>query len=235
MESPKQFDVERAIIGWRIELSGPGSLTQQDIDELENHLRESMDDLAGQKLTAEEAFAVARQRLGNPVSLRDEYQKTNPSRLWSIRVCWMLAGYLSFTLIGTAATLVSKLAVFASFASGLRPGLANLSGILTLVGVWALFCDFLRNRCQSHQKPLSIPGTDLLNRRPITSALSIASIYLVMYILGQAVNTYLVRNLGPSHELMTHTYLTQALSNLALTCLVLLGATLAIQRLRREA
>jgi hypothetical protein len=101
MESSTQFNLEKDIQKWRSDLKGQGSLDSNDLDELENHLRESVEDLESEQLSLEEAFIVAKRRIGKPSDLRAEFQKVNPGRLWSTRVCWMLVGYLSFTLIGT--------------------------------------------------------------------------------------------------------------------------------------
>ena len=233
MESSNQFDVEKEIISWRSELGG--SLATQELDELENHLRESMDELASEKLTAEEAFTLAKRRLGNPVDLRNEYQKTNPSRLWSIRVCWMLVGYLSFTLIDITAALFSKLTVLISYSSGLQSGLANLSGILILIGTWTLFCRFLQNRCQSNERSQPIPFSEFLRRHPIASALTIATLYPITQFIDQSVAVYFTRVLAGAPGQAIHDYLlTQLFSHLGLTCLLLAGATLAIHRLRSQ-
>ena len=101
MESSTQLNLEAGIKAWRTDLQGQGSLGSGELEELENHFRESIEDLESDQLSLEEAFIVAKRRIGNPSDLRAEFQKVNPGRLWSTRVCWMLVGYLSFTLIGT--------------------------------------------------------------------------------------------------------------------------------------
>jgi hypothetical protein len=234
MESSTQFNLEKDIKTWRSDLKGQGSLDSNDLDELENHLRESIEHLAIGTLSMEEAYIVAKRRMGEPADLRVEFQKVNPGRLWSTRVCWMLVGYLSFTLIGTFAALFSKLTALVSVFAGIQSGIANFSGILILVATWTLFVHFLRKRCQSNGGVQPFPFLDFFTRHPTASALITTMVYLTTYVLGQATTNYFAQNLpGSRGEEISNYLLTQLFSTLGVTCLLLAGATLAIHGLRR--
>ena len=53
------FDINEQIIKWRSNLAQSETLAGSDIDELENHLREEIEDLTDLKLSSEEAFLIA--------------------------------------------------------------------------------------------------------------------------------------------------------------------------------
>lgn len=234
MESSTQFNLETGIKTWRSEVKGQGALNSNDLDELENHLRESIEDLESEQLSLEEAFFVARRRIGKPSELGSEFQKVNPGRLWSTRICWMLVGYLSFTLVGSLASLFSKFVVLSSFAMGLQSGVGSLSGILILVVTWLLFIRFLAKRCTSTEARGALPLSDVLNRRPVVLATSIGMLYLLLHVLGLIITAYFSRTLmGNYSKDIANLFLIQSLLVPGMTCLLLAGTTLAIQKLRR--
>ena len=233
MESSNQFSLETGIKTWRSDLRNQGSLDSNDLDELENHLRESIEDLQSEELSLDEAFIVAKRRIGKPSDLRAEFQKVNPGRLWSTRVCWMLVGYLSFTIVGSLASLFSKLAVFSSFAMGLQSAVASVSGIAILIVTWLIFLRFLAKRCTSTEPKGALPLSGALNRHPFAAATSIGMLYLALYVLGQVITVYFTRTLmgDPSKEI-ANLFMIQALLSPGMTCLLLVGTILGIQKLR---
>ncbi len=95
MESSSLFDLNEAIRRWRERLSGLRSFGADDLEELENHLRESIAELQAGILSQEEGFLVATERLGSDQRLADEYAKTNARRIWTGRAVWMLGGVMA--------------------------------------------------------------------------------------------------------------------------------------------
>lgn len=81
---------------WRRSLD---SLSEPQIDELEDHLREQLTKLDGLELNNEEALTIAAMRCGRPSELAREYVNANPAAVWSRRLMWMVAGYLAVSLI----------------------------------------------------------------------------------------------------------------------------------------
>ena len=59
------FNLNEKIIKWRSNLAQSETLAVSDLDELENHLREEIEQLTTLKLSDEEAFLVASHRLGS--------------------------------------------------------------------------------------------------------------------------------------------------------------------------
>jgi hypothetical protein len=76
------LDPEAAIASWRAYLVSRGSLSADDADELEDHLRNQIDDLRARGLDADEAVLIAVKRMGRQDELAGEYARENSRRLW---------------------------------------------------------------------------------------------------------------------------------------------------------
>ena len=76
------FELESQIRKWRGHLRSSGSLGEQDLEELESHLRDSIDDLTSRGVTTEEAFLVSVRRMGDTEALGDEFAKVTTESLW---------------------------------------------------------------------------------------------------------------------------------------------------------
>lgn len=74
--------LEEKIKEWRDLYASTGSMRKEDIDELEDHLREEIHDLNSKGLTEEEAFIIAAKRLGKLPLLSKEFTKVNTHNLW---------------------------------------------------------------------------------------------------------------------------------------------------------
>ena len=94
MENPRPFNLNRAIYLWRQRISGSPAVRGKDMDELEDHLRDSIASLELRGLTAQEAFYVAQHRLGASDVLQNEFGKVNRSQVWLDRALWMVLGSL---------------------------------------------------------------------------------------------------------------------------------------------
>jgi cbb3-type cytochrome oxidase subunit 3 len=90
--------IERQIEQWRAGLAGSEAFANGDIHELESHLREEIDHLKSLSLSDDEALLVARHRLGDAACLEQEFAKVNPHRLLASRLCWIVAGILSWVV-----------------------------------------------------------------------------------------------------------------------------------------
>jgi hypothetical protein len=100
-------DVEKQIEQWRTGLAGSETFGTADIRELESHLREEIDHLKSLKLSDEEAFLVARHRLGDTARLEQEFAKINPQGWLVSRLCWITAGMLLWVVAGGVGGTVS--------------------------------------------------------------------------------------------------------------------------------
>lgn len=101
------FELENAIQEWKNQLLQRQTMNQEDIDELEGHLREEVDTLMLTGLNAEEAFLVANHRIGDNSSVAREYAKVNTREIWQNRVFWMLSGLFMFLIITSLTSVLS--------------------------------------------------------------------------------------------------------------------------------
>lgn len=76
------FDLEQNIKSWCDYFRARGALTETDILELENHLRDQIDDLRQRGLSEEEAFIISVKRLGSVSRIAEEFSKVNTDSFW---------------------------------------------------------------------------------------------------------------------------------------------------------
>jgi hypothetical protein len=78
----KMFELESQIRKWRGHLRSSGSLGEEGLEELESHLRDSIDDLTSRGVTTEEAFLLSVRRMGDTEALSNEFAKVSTESLW---------------------------------------------------------------------------------------------------------------------------------------------------------
>lgn len=78
----RQDELETQFAQWRQYLQRRPELQKSDADELEDHLRRSVDDLVASGLHADEAFLVAVKRMGSLDDLSREFAREHSERLW---------------------------------------------------------------------------------------------------------------------------------------------------------
>ena len=92
------FDLTAAIEAWRNELAAQPQLTPDDRRELERHLADSIADFRGRGFADEEAFWLARRRIGQPRQLAEEYEKADSLKVWRQRMFWIALAVLVWRL-----------------------------------------------------------------------------------------------------------------------------------------
>ena len=235
MESKNPFCLADAIRDWRAQFQSGDSVAVYDLDELESHLRDSCEELVELGLNEEEAFLVSRKRMGSPASLGSEFGKLYPSRQWSVRVCWMLVGFLSFHLVGDLAGVLSKVGGMGASMLGLGATWANALGVLLLLLPWLAFAGFLFRRCQGGFGGQGVPFSWLLRQKPAISMALVVGAFVGLFVLGQAITILFYRTQTPIDGTMLSSYhTTQAVAGLGLSCCLMAGGTLAVLRLRRR-
>jgi hypothetical protein len=91
------FSLGDEIAEWRRALLSRDAIGRAEAEELEDHLRQEIERLSGQGLSAREAFAAATERVGSVESLGGEYAKVNRYPWWNKRLQPVLVGYLAMT------------------------------------------------------------------------------------------------------------------------------------------
>jgi hypothetical protein len=94
----KQFQLDTAINSLLHEVSEKGTLTSEDSRELKSHLNDSVHQLIHKGLTEEEAFEVAKMRLGNKEELAHEFEKVNGTSLVNKEWVFIFIG-IGFSII----------------------------------------------------------------------------------------------------------------------------------------
>lgn len=82
MATGRDEGLEAQIGEWRAYVQRRRELTTPDTDELEDHLRDRVDDLRATGLSADEAFLVAVKRIGSLDAVTREFAQEHSDRLW---------------------------------------------------------------------------------------------------------------------------------------------------------
>jgi len=77
-----QDELEAQFAQWRLYVQRRRALQRSDAEELEDHLRGSVDELIAVGLRADEAFLVAVKRMGSLDDLSREFAREHSERLW---------------------------------------------------------------------------------------------------------------------------------------------------------
>ena len=124
------FELNEEIAKWCAMLAGSGKLDKSDIDELEEHLREEIDRLTALKLPEDEAFIVARHRLGGTEALSDEFAKVNRAAIFRRRCFWAGVGLLCYELAMHAGSIASNAGVLLASLLGVRGYLLSAAEVI---------------------------------------------------------------------------------------------------------
>jgi hypothetical protein len=76
------FELESQIRKWRAHLRSTGSVGAQDLEELESHLRDSVEEMTARGVTTEEAFLISVRRMGDAEALSQEFAKISTENVW---------------------------------------------------------------------------------------------------------------------------------------------------------
>lgn len=107
MEPDADFNLEDAIANWIDELASQPGLSDDNLRELESHLREAIAVQFGGGATEAAAFPAAVARIGSSTQIVQEFAKENITLIWQRRIFWMALAafvipalvYLPFTLL----------------------------------------------------------------------------------------------------------------------------------------
>ncbi len=131
------FDLNQAIAHWRRTLSDQPGVRPADLEELEDHLRESMADLQAGGLSEEEAFLVASRRMGDPADLGSEFAIADPDNRRRFRLRWMVVGGLAAFLLWQASGFMVGMGAF-PLMHFMGAGPNAMAGNVALVGLTRL-------------------------------------------------------------------------------------------------
>ena len=113
------FDLSKSTADWLGDLRLSEALEETDLEELESHLKDEIEQLMDKGLSEKEAFWVATSRAGTREELPREYAKVNSRPVWRHRFLWMAVGVLAYLFLSTVIGLLSEGAAVAMVSSGI--------------------------------------------------------------------------------------------------------------------
>jgi hypothetical protein len=133
MDNASEFNLNASIRFWLERLSQSPNFREENVAEMETHVRDSIVRLQSQGLSAEESFLIAIRRVGNVERLETEFGKVNRSPrnrvihllilvLFSIG-CWFLWGTLKVAVM-TGVITGGQLPAFSRLLIGMKDLLA---------------------------------------------------------------------------------------------------------------
>ena len=141
------FNLEQSIANWRQQMLAAGVKTPVPLEELENHLREDIEQHVQAGLDAGTAFKQAAKRLGEAGALTAEFERVeNPERKSMKRALIIIAGIVG-VLVGMA--FVTPAVAQYNHEGVMRngePWLFLLGSLLTLAGCGAAVRGFRKSR-----------------------------------------------------------------------------------------
>lgn len=114
MKTAQSFDLTAFISGWRSDLASSGSLSKKDLDELESHMLDEIDQLTQYPLSQKEAFMIARERIGSRSDLSQPYIQSKS--VWSVfisRSNLYLQALLALIIISLSSRIVEFAVIMA--------------------------------------------------------------------------------------------------------------------------
>lgn len=148
MKETIMFNLDHAIQEWRRHLMTDGVNAPDVLTELENHLREDIDQQMRAGISAQDAFARALPRIGQPRVLRSEFAKLGENR--ERRILKLIG--IAFSTFAGAFSLIILPKLFHHEISGIAERLLGLAAIaLTMLSIPAWhygqrFLPVIRNR-----------------------------------------------------------------------------------------
>ena len=112
------FELEEQIHQWRQLLRQGQTYREEDLSELEDHLRATIGELGDAGLSQEEAFLIACRRLGDAEALTGEYAKVNSERAFQTKLIWMANGLLGCYLCHQLAGILANSLILVTVSSG---------------------------------------------------------------------------------------------------------------------
>src|SRR4051812_45893535 len=143
------FDLEENLRNWRENFQSAEAIQRSDVDELEQHIRDSIAGLQSKGLSEQEAFAIATHRIGGSELLVDEFAKVNGRHMWSQRAFWMITGVLLFKVFQISIAALSSMGeAAAALWSGNGVVMAIVPIAITVLS-WSAIAIAVRQRCVS--------------------------------------------------------------------------------------
>ena len=160
------FDLDKQIASWRERFLNDSAFYGNEVEELENHVRDAVERFVAEGYTEREAFLEATRLLGDPTMLRREYKNSRPviERLFVPAAIMIVATFLlPFLLVFLTSIDGWQTAIYSAMSAIiLSPlGHALLTGVQCLAVFVVIGAGALRMG-RSGQRRLALTGSGLL-------------------------------------------------------------------------
>lgn len=93
------FELEHELQEWKNRFGQQMAMRDNDVEELEQHVRDSVVELTSKGLAEEEALLIATRRVGAPSEVGREFEKVQPGYAWARRVLTLPAKPAALVLL----------------------------------------------------------------------------------------------------------------------------------------
>lgn len=201
MENANQSKLEVAIDDYLQQLQEKGNYTSEDILELKNHLVDNVIELREKDLEDDEAFMIAKKRLGKEEILNVEFKKINGNRFINrelfilvLSICTYLFAYYFYIFV---VSFIKQLAYY-------KVKYITLLGIVNylFIIVFNSYIIYLVFNCKKHIRS----AERLFTRSPANFSLTFIVLIVGAYILGGTNEKRFLKADVISSEEMTNRY-----------------------------
>ena len=169
MENRTKFNLKENIEIWKSELYQNSNMTLDNINELESHLYDEIDELQQLGLSTEESLLIAKTRIGNTKELTTEFGKVNEEVYFRNKIIPYLKGILLFMAFITTTNLLTNSSLIIANSIGINSEYLNYVSIGILIFSSSALSIFAYNK----YKDMS------LNSRKLTSIPILISVIVV--------------------------------------------------------
>ena len=137
------FDLEQSIADWRQQMLAAGIKSPVPLEELENHLREELEQQMRIGLSAQTAFSIAVEKIGHGNALQGDFKKVRPSneaRNWKLFEGFFLVSTLLIPLIVGGQAFIFKGEVFSEMTVGQQSSIVAAALVYSLLAGAMRFC-----------------------------------------------------------------------------------------------
>ncbi len=161
MENRTKFNLTERLKIWKVELSHNSNMTRDNIDELESHLKDDMDELQKLGLSIEESMLIAQKRIGTTKELTTEFGKVNKAVFFRNKITPYLKGVLMYIAFITLTSLLTNFSIIVANKTGVNDDNLNYVSVGVLLFLTSILAVLSYKAYRSEslflQKSTSIP------------------------------------------------------------------------------
>lgn len=156
MENRTRFNLIEAVGNWKKSFSNSHSMTPDNIEELESHLLDEIDNLKLKGLNEEESFLIATKRMGTKESLVSEFSKLNIFNTIILKCMPFIKGVLLYICLSKIIGILGTISMFISLRFDYNPTIINTILLLSFGIVSLLGSYWMYNKIRNGKRVLSM-------------------------------------------------------------------------------